>query len=166
MVRPWSRCADRKDVLDELIQEGQSVLPTQWIETDKREHMRRAGVQHIPEYKSRLVACGQFENRHGIRSDSPTCDVEGLNIVCSYAACNKLRLECSELRNSMRISMVSLWTGYCCWRLPKEDYLEKTMTRHTLPRATSRYTELETLVAVSTRHFCDSQNGTSCWRAR
>ena len=94
-------------------------MPTQWIETDKREHMRRAGVKHIPDYKSRFVTCGQFENRHGIRSDSPTCNVEGLYIVCSYAACNNLRLKCSELRILMRSSMASLWTGLLLLAPPK-----------------------------------------------
>ena len=47
-----------------------------------------------------MSACGQFEDRTGIRADSPTCDVEGLNIVCSLAACERLRIRCSDLKNA------------------------------------------------------------------
>ena len=88
------------DTLQELLQEGHHPIPTQWIDTDKNEHLKRPGAAHESEMKSRLVACGQFENRQGIRSDSPTADVEGLNIVCSFAACNHLRIRCSDLRNA------------------------------------------------------------------
>ena len=65
--------------LTELLDEGHSMLPTQWIETDLNEHLQRPGQVHIPETKSRLVACGQFENREGLRTDSPTAGVESLN---------------------------------------------------------------------------------------
>ena len=63
------------------------MLPTQWIETDQNDHLKRPGVVHVPDLKSRLVACGQFENCPGLRTDSPTVDVEGLNLVSSFAAC-------------------------------------------------------------------------------
>ena len=80
--------------------EGHRPIPTQWNETDQNEHLIRPGVKREPKLKSRLVGCGQFEDRRGIRSDSPTCDVEGLNLVCSFAACEKLRIKCSDLRNA------------------------------------------------------------------
>ena len=88
------------EILDELIGEGHRPIPMQWIDTDQNEHLIRPGTKHVPKFKSRLVGCGQFEDRTGIRSDSPTCDVEGLNLVCSFAACNKLQLKCSDLRNA------------------------------------------------------------------
>ena len=50
--------------------------------------------------KARLVACGQFEETEGIRTDSPTADVEALNLLCSFAACGKLRLKCADIRNA------------------------------------------------------------------
>ena len=78
--------------LAELLAEGHKLIPTQWIETDKAEHERREGGKYVPlELKSRLVGCGQFEDTLGIRTDSPTCELEGLNIIFSWAACNGLR---------------------------------------------------------------------------
>ena len=88
------------EVLDELLSEGHSMLPTQWIETDKREHLKRQGQAHEPEYKSRLVACGQHENREGLRTDSPTAGDEALNLICSMAACKKLRLKSADFQNA------------------------------------------------------------------
>jgi len=89
-----------KDTLRELMDEGHSLLPTQWIDTDQNEHLKRPGKPHTPEFKSRLVACGQLENCKGVRADSPTCDVEGLNMICSWAACNKLRVDTADIRNA------------------------------------------------------------------
>ena len=90
--------------LDELINEGHVPFPTQWIETDKNAHKKveaqKQRKRHVPEMKSRLVGCGQFEDTTGIRSDSPTADVEGLNLVASFAACEKLLLRCNDLKNA------------------------------------------------------------------
>ena len=62
------------EILDELIQEGYPTIPSQWIETDKQAHTKRAGYEHlhVPELKSRLVACGHLEDAKDIRADSPT----------------------------------------------------------------------------------------------
>ena len=50
--------------MDELIQEGFTTIPTQWIETDKKAHLKRKGQEHLhePELKSRMVACGHLED--------------------------------------------------------------------------------------------------------
>ena len=45
-------------ILKELLDDGNQLLPTQWIENDQNDHLRRPGVKHDPDYKSRLVACG------------------------------------------------------------------------------------------------------------
>jgi len=88
------------EVLKELLDDGFSMLPTQWIETDQRAHLQRPGEFHEPDLKSRLVACGQFEDKRGLRSDSPTADVEALNLICSYAAMKRLRLKCGDVQNA------------------------------------------------------------------
>ena len=80
-------------VLHELLDEGHKPIPTHRIDTDKNEQLKRLGVEHKADMKSRLVGCGQFEDRTGIRSDSLTADVEGLNTVCSFAACKKLQIK-------------------------------------------------------------------------
>ena len=91
------------EILRELIGEGHSVIPTQWIETDKNEHLKRPGMEHLhePELKSRLVNMGNLEDSEGIRADSPTCATEGFNLICSIAACRKFRL--NVLTSQMRI---------------------------------------------------------------
>ena len=59
----------------ELIEEGFDVVPTQWIETDKNEHLRVPGGEWVPaKYKSRLVVRGDLDYLD-IRSDSPTCEL-------------------------------------------------------------------------------------------
>ena len=76
-------------ILGRLLDKGHSPLATQWIEADQNEHLKRPGEAHEINTKSRLVACGEFEKTDGIKADSPTCPVEGLNIVCSFAVCKK-----------------------------------------------------------------------------
>ena len=75
--------------LQDLLAEGHKPIPTQWIETC-----------HDGEYKSRLVACGQYEDRTDIRSDAPTCSLEVFNIIVSFAASNRLKLKSADLRNA------------------------------------------------------------------
>ena len=77
-------------------------MPTQWIENDKKAHHKNAGQEHLrgPELQSRLVAYGHLEDCEGIRADSSTCATEGFKLNCSFAACNKHRLKCADLRNA------------------------------------------------------------------
>ena len=58
------------------------------------------GVAHVPDFKLRLVGRGQHEDCEGLRTDSPTCDVEGMNLTCSFAACNKIEIISADLRNA------------------------------------------------------------------
>ena len=89
-------------MLKELLDEGHVPIPTQWIETDKKAHLKRPGQEHIhvPELKSRLVACGHLEDSKGIRADSPTCMTEGFNLICSFAACRKYSIKCADISNA------------------------------------------------------------------
>ena len=62
--------------LHELSSEGYNMIPTQWIEIDKDEHLDSAGGPKVaPQYKSRLVVRGDIEESLGIRTDSPTCEL-------------------------------------------------------------------------------------------
>ena len=51
-------------------------------------------------YKSRLVGRGDLEKQEQIRSDSPTCDVEGVNMIFSFAASNKLKIRSADITNA------------------------------------------------------------------
>ena len=88
------------EILENLLNDGVPMLPTQWIETDENDHLRRPGVGHEAVTKSRLVACGQYENREGLRTDSPTASVEALNLICSFAACKKLKIKIADIKNA------------------------------------------------------------------
>ena len=88
-------------MLQELLDSGLKPLPTQWIETDKNEHKRRVGGPYVPQaLKSRLVGCGNFEDTDGVRTDSPTCDLEGQNLLFSWAASSHLHLCSADITNA------------------------------------------------------------------
>ena len=73
--------------LAELLGEGYKLVPTQWIEIDKNDHLRRPGSPPVdPQYKSRLVVRGDLEESLGIRTDSPTCPMEGVNMIVASIA--------------------------------------------------------------------------------
>ena len=78
-----------------LLAEGVRIYPMQWIETDKNAHKRRDNVQVPPDLKSRLVGCGNFEElgtADGLRTDSPTGDVDAHNLVFSWCASSKVKI--------------------------------------------------------------------------
>ena len=77
------------------------MVPTQWIEIDKSEHLRRpGGPQLTPQYKSRLVVRGDMEEALGIGTDSPTCELEGLRLIISFAAGTKRKLKCADITSA------------------------------------------------------------------
>ena len=77
------------------------MIPTQWIEIDKNEHLRRAdGLKVAPQYKSILVVRGDLEESLGIRTDSPTCELEGLRLIISWAAGTKNILKCADITSA------------------------------------------------------------------
>ena len=52
-----------------------------------------------PMRKSRLVARGDLEDTDA-RSDSPTCDIEGQNLVFSFAATHGLMIRSADITNA------------------------------------------------------------------
>ena len=91
--------------LAKLLKEGHKPIPTQWIDNDKNEHLKRPGQKHTPLFKSRLVARGDLEQSYSdIRTDSPTAEVEALSMVRSMDAENLQHRhhECIFPRNDTR----------------------------------------------------------------
>ena len=43
-----------RKVLQPYLDKGHKIIPTQWVETDKNEHLKRPGQteKHVPKYKS------------------------------------------------------------------------------------------------------------------
>ncbi len=88
--------AEGDEILNRL---GLKAVPTQWIETDRSEPKRVPGGPEIPpEHKSRLVGRGDLDTFEE-RSDSPTIDAEGENLIYSFAASNRLRIKMGDLQN-------------------------------------------------------------------
>ena len=87
--------------LQDLLKEGHKPVPTQWIDTDKNEHLKREGQHHEILHKSRLVARGDLEQSHEeIRTDSPTVETEALNIILAWTASFSLRIKSIDITNA------------------------------------------------------------------
>ena len=67
----------------------------------KTSNKRREGGPHVaPLLKSRLVSRGDLEETTGVRTDSPTCDIEGLNILLSWVSCERLTVKSGDITNA------------------------------------------------------------------
>ena len=87
--------------LEQLLDQGHKPIPLQWVDIDKNEHKRREGGPHVaPLFKSRLVSRGDLEETTGVRTDSPTCDIEGLNILLSWVSCERLTVKSGDITNA------------------------------------------------------------------
>ena len=61
------------------------------------QHNRRTDFE--PEFKSRLVGCGNFEDATGVRTDAPTSDLETRSIVAAFAVAEGVPPQSSDIRN-------------------------------------------------------------------
>ena len=75
------------------------ALPSKWVDTVKNIHEQHT-ENFVPEFKSRLVSCGNFEADDGIRTDSPTSDLETHAMVCAFAACEGVPTQSSDIKNA------------------------------------------------------------------
>ena len=93
----------RKEAI-ELMDEGHGVIPLHWVETDKNAAIRAPGKTYEdvpPKWKSRLVAGGHLENnKDELRSDSPTCDLEGQFMIMSFASSQKRLVKSVDITNA------------------------------------------------------------------
>ena len=87
--------------LEQLLAQGHKPIPLEWIDIDKNEHKRREGGTHVaPLFKSLLVNREDLEETTGVRTDSPTCDIEGLNLLLSWASCERLTVMSGGITNA------------------------------------------------------------------
>ena len=89
-----------QEEVDLLMSEGVKILPMQWVETDKNAHKRRHNVKVPPLLKSRLVGCGNFEDTEGLRTDSPTADVDAHNLVFSWTASSRVKIRSADITSA------------------------------------------------------------------
>ena len=83
----------------DLLSEGHVVIPSKWVDVDKAEH-RKGQADYAPEWKSRLVSCGNFEFAEGLRSDSPTADTDIHLLICTWASCHGVRLHSADVASA------------------------------------------------------------------
>ena len=66
-------------------------IPSKWVDTITNIHEKHR-PDYVPEFKSRLVSCGNFEDAEGVRTDALTSDIETHALVAMFAACHGVPL--------------------------------------------------------------------------
>ena len=74
-------------------------LFSKWVDTIKNIHEKHK-PDYVPEFKSRLVSCGNFEDAEGVRTNAPTSDIEIHALVAVFAACHGVPLFSSDIKNA------------------------------------------------------------------
>ena len=74
-------------------------IPSKWVDTIKNIHEKQK-PDYVPEFKSPLVSCGNFEDAEGVRTDAPTSDIETHALVAVFAACHGVPLFSSDIKNT------------------------------------------------------------------
>ena len=74
-------------------------IPSMWVDTIQNIHDKHK-PDYVPEFKSRLVSCGNFEDAECVRSDAPTSDVETHALVAVFAGCHGVPLFSSDIQNA------------------------------------------------------------------
>ena len=69
--------------LSDLLGAGHVPIPSKWVDTIKNIHEKHKPA-NVPEFKSRLVSCDNFEDAEGIRTDAPTFDIESHALVAVF----------------------------------------------------------------------------------
>jgi len=87
------------DQVQELA-EGYQIIPSKWVDGDKVQYKKGRDPNYQPQYKSRLVSCGNFECSDGMRSDNPTADIEVHNLICCWCAAHELDLYSADVTSA------------------------------------------------------------------
>ena len=87
--------------LSDLLEAGHVPIPSKWVDTIKNIHEKHK-PDYVPEFKSRLVSCGNFEDAEVVRTDAPTSDIETHALVAVFAACHGVPLLSSRTHISTR----------------------------------------------------------------
>ena len=85
--------------LSDLLEAGHVPIPSKWVDKIKNIHGKHK-PNYVPEFKSRLISCGNFEDAEGVRTDAPTSDIETHALVAVFAACFGVPLYSSDTKNA------------------------------------------------------------------
>ena len=98
----------------------------------------------MPEFKSRLVSCGNFEDAEGVRTDAPTSDIETHALVAVFAACHGVPLYSLDIKNAY------------CQAMPINRIVIMRQPQGGLPELDS---DAFLLIRVPVYGLCDSGSG-------
>ena len=85
--------------LSDLLEAGHVPIPSNWMDTVKNIHEKHK-PDYVPEFKSRLVSRGNFEDAEGVRTDALTSDIGTHALVAVFAACHGVPLFSSDIKKA------------------------------------------------------------------
>ena len=74
-------------------------IPSKWVDTVKNIHEEHK-PDYVPEFNSRSVSCGNFEDAEDVRTDASTSDIETHALVAVFAAYHGVPLYSSDIKNA------------------------------------------------------------------
>ena len=83
--------------MSDLLEAGHVPIPSKWVDTITNIHEKHKH-DYVPEYKSRLVSCGNVAEV--VRTDAPTSDIETHALVAVFAAFHGVPLFSSDIKNA------------------------------------------------------------------
>jgi hypothetical protein len=86
--------------VQELVTQGHQIILSKWVDVDKAQRKKGRDPNYQPQHKSRLVSCSNFECSEGLRSDSPTADIEVHNLICCWCAAHELDLRSADVTSA------------------------------------------------------------------
>ena len=95
--------------LKELLDAGHVPIPSKWVDAIKNFH-ERLKPDYTPEFKSRLVSCGNFEDSTEVRTDAPTSDLETHALVAAFAASHNRQIYATPI---FKLSPSIGWCSSC-----------------------------------------------------
>ena len=85
--------------LSDFLETGHVPIPSKWVDTVKNFHEEHK-PDYVPEFKSRLVSCGNFEDAEGVRTDAPASDIETHALVAVHVACHGVPLHSLDIKSA------------------------------------------------------------------
>ena len=85
--------------LSDFLEAGHVPIPSKWVDTIKNIHEKHE-PDYVPEFRSRLVSRGNFEDAEGVRTDALTSDIETHALVAVCAACHSVPPFSLDIKNA------------------------------------------------------------------
>ena len=97
--KEWKKYEEFQVAIPLKGKELSDLLEAGHVDTIKNIHEKQK-PDHVPEFKSRLVSCGNFEDAEGVCTDAATSDIETHALVEVFAVCHGVPLFSSDIKNA------------------------------------------------------------------